>query len=50
MRVNGILLRIFDGLRLPLGAAPGHRYKPARPGRVLRGPDPAAHLFAAETD
>lgn len=44
-----VLLRKFDGTRLPLGGVKTRRYKPDRPGRVLRGPDAAAHLFAAET-
>jgi hypothetical protein len=50
MRLDGILLRMYDGLRMPLGAAMGRRYKPARPDHARREPDAAAHLFAAETE
>ena len=45
-----ILSRIYDDPRFPLGAAVRRRYKPARPGRVVRGRETAAHLFAAETE
>jgi hypothetical protein len=50
MRLDGILLRMYDGLRIALGAVTGRRYKPARLGHARREPDAAAHLFAAETE
>jgi hypothetical protein len=50
MRLYGVLLRMFDVLRMPLGVAMSRRYKPARPGHARRVPDAVARLFAAETE